>query len=468
MRIPLTIASFFLLACSAAEPLPHTAWNDAPRPLIIGHRGSGNVSAPENTFAAFDAAAAAQTAIETDIQRTADGALVLIHDDSVDRTTGVTLGNVSSLTLAQIATLDAAQVYRPDIFSPQRVPLFDEYLQRYGAESLLAPEIKPSTGPAGTDAARLIRKHALQARVLGYSFDAQQLIAMRRVDAAIPLVLIDTAAVNPATAVSLRLWGVSIGRNALTQQYVADMHAVRTNVLTWTVSTLTEAERLVAWGVDGVVTDDPEYLAKLLNKRTPPGTTTVPIPSKLLGSGWLSHATVSGWTKAIADGFATFAGVGTISDEAYSHIQVSGIRTADSPATQKISTTIRVQNGPTSGDASRYVGLRFAWTTDNDMGLLGATGTNGYYVALRLSGAVELVRAKDGAFEIIARGTWPALVQGQVIPLRVDLDAANVTVVRTDTGDAVSATDTAHPRGGFLSVFGVGVVPAIGETSVTY
>ncbi|MGN6674003.1 MAG: glycerophosphodiester phosphodiesterase, partial [Thermomicrobiales bacterium] len=85
--------------------------------VILGHRGAPR-EAPENTLAAFRRAFAYDIdGVETDVQRSADGQLVLIHDDRVDRTTSGH-GNVGDLTWDELRALDAGQ--------GERIPSLDE------------------------------------------------------------------------------------------------------------------------------------------------------------------------------------------------------------------------------------------------------------------------------------------------------------------------------------------------------
>src|SRR4051794_19967414 len=90
-------------------------WLNGRVPLVVGHRGTGNIGAPENTFAAFDAAVSVGAALETDVRTTSDGVPVIMHDETVDRTTGGT-GTVTAMTLDELLRLDAAYVYRSDLF----------------------------------------------------------------------------------------------------------------------------------------------------------------------------------------------------------------------------------------------------------------------------------------------------------------------------------------------------------------
>jgi glycerophosphoryl diester phosphodiesterase len=441
-------------------------WDTAEFPVIIGHRGSGNIAAPENTLAAFDYAAGLGVAVETDVQSTVDGALVLMHDLTVDRTTGTTGGDVKSLLSDQMLVLDAAQGYRPDLFSPQRIPLFTQYLERYGKTHLLAPEIKAETGTTGTDAAQMIVRYGLQRSVLGYSFWQAMLSQIAAVDPSIKRMRVSTDLIDAATAASEGLWGVAISQVNLTQEYVTTMKAAGFKVFAWTVNTIAAGERLTSWGVDGLVTDDPAYLRAFIDRRTLTGTTTINVPPTLAGAGWRATTQTTG-AKTIAAGFVTFGGYGAVADANNSLLYVP-LRPADSPGTQTITTTLKVVAGPTSGATTRFLGLRFCWTTDDEFTYIGTSATNGYYVALRLNGTVEIARVTAGVASVLGSSTWTALSVGQAVPLRVDITPTTITVTRTDNSETYSRTDATHVRGGFISAFGSGVVPGIGQTVVTY
>jgi glycerophosphoryl diester phosphodiesterase len=96
---------------------------------VIAHRGASSY-APENTFAAFDLAIRMGVRhIELDVEATNDGHIVVIHDDTVDRTTNGT-GPVTSHNLAALQALDAGSWFGAQ-FSGERIPVFDEVLRRY-------------------------------------------------------------------------------------------------------------------------------------------------------------------------------------------------------------------------------------------------------------------------------------------------------------------------------------------------
>ncbi|MDB5097777.1 MAG: glycerophosphoryl diester phosphodiesterase [Cyanobacteria bacterium RYN_339] len=96
------------------------------RPLIMGHRGAMG-TAPENTMASFkQAVALGVEAVELDVHLSKDGRLVVIHDESVDRTTDGT-GEVADLTLAELKALDAGSWFDAK-FAGERIPTLEEVL----------------------------------------------------------------------------------------------------------------------------------------------------------------------------------------------------------------------------------------------------------------------------------------------------------------------------------------------------
>src|SRR5262245_18032370 len=111
--------------------------------MAIAHRGASSY-APENTFAAFDLALElGARELEFDVQSSADGELVVIHDHNVDRTTDGT-GMVESHTLAALRELDAGAWFDRR-FSGERIPTLAGVLERYGARARLHVELKGAT-----------------------------------------------------------------------------------------------------------------------------------------------------------------------------------------------------------------------------------------------------------------------------------------------------------------------------------
>jgi glycerophosphoryl diester phosphodiesterase len=439
-------------------------WNTASTPVVIGHRGSLNIAAPENTYAAFDYAASIHAGIETDMWMTADGVLVLVHDPTVDRTTGSS-GSVTSMTLSQVAALDGSYIYRPDIFSPQRIPTFETYLSRYGSE-LLLPEVK---GPAtdGIAAAQLIRRMGLQHQTMVQSFFPEALCRVQEVDPEIATAITSMQRVDPADAVAYGVSAALIEYRQVDAAYVDALHSKGVKVIVWTIDSLPVAEVMAAIGVDGIISDDPALIQEM-NRFTPRGTTAIPIAEKLVGPGWRAYASTPGWVPAAEAGVATFAGINSVPDVAFSRLQLPFLRVAPDVTPVTLDVTINVVAMPTSGNTTRQIGLRFCWSTDGDYNYLGTTGTAGDYFGYNLNGHVELGRSLDGKRSPLATATWPLLSAGQRVPLHVEVVGSQIAIRRNDTQDRITALDPGHPCPGFVSVYGAGVVPGVGSATLTY
>jgi glycerophosphoryl diester phosphodiesterase len=479
------LVSVVVAACSGQGPTPAPAiaappdashdpcrsspslWSEAPGPIVIGHRGSGNVTAPENTYAAFDSAASLGVAIETDAWSTADGQLVLIHDPTVDRTSGTTAGAVRTLTYQQLSSLDVSQVYRPDLFSPQSIPLFEQYLLRYGSDHLLIPEVKGGAGDA-VRMATVIRNHCMQRSVLVQSAFLEDLSAVRSVDPNISTSLLSSTQVAPQVAIDNDLFAVLINYINIDTAYVASMHEIGVRVIAYTVDSLVDAERLIDQHVDGIISDDPG-LMKWAHRSTPSGSTVVQIPSSLVGSGWRPYSSSPGALPGVESAAVTFMGEPVVGDTSFTRFYLPFLRMPSGIVKQAIDASIRVERFPSSNKVSiGHVGLRFCWTTDKDAGFLGTPDTTGYYFAYHLDGHVELSRSANGKRVMLASGLWSALAQGESVTLHAEIDGTALTITRPDIGKALMASVLANSCAGFVSVYGSGAVPGVASATLTY
>lgn len=133
---------------------------------LFAHRGASGY-APENTRAAFDRALAMQaTAIETDLQLSADGELVVFHDATIDRTSNGR-GPLADYTLAELQALDLGTWFSSE-FAGQQLLTADELLAEYADKALLALEIKDPR--AARPAIQLLQRRGLTDRVQVTSF----------------------------------------------------------------------------------------------------------------------------------------------------------------------------------------------------------------------------------------------------------------------------------------------------------
>jgi glycerophosphoryl diester phosphodiesterase len=145
------------------------------RPAIVAHRGASAVH-PENTMVAFEhAIALGADAIEFDVQATADGALIVMHDDLLDRTTTGT-GPPFTRDLAYIRSLDAGAWF-DGRYGSEPVPTLDEVLSLEGIEFEL--ELKTSGAPFLADVVRTVRAHGAIERTEFTSWNLAMLIALK-------------------------------------------------------------------------------------------------------------------------------------------------------------------------------------------------------------------------------------------------------------------------------------------------
>src|SRR2546427_1606284 len=153
--------------------------------LIIAHRGASSY-APENTMAAFDLALQMRTShLEFDVHLTRDDHLVIIHDDTVDRTTNGT-GPVAGQTLAALQTLDAGAWFG-EAFAGARIPTLADVLTRYQGRAHLHIELKGHTVHLPQRTVDFVHAHGMAQHVTFTSFQHPHLRKMRAYAPELPI-----------------------------------------------------------------------------------------------------------------------------------------------------------------------------------------------------------------------------------------------------------------------------------------
>lgn len=254
----------FLTTIWAALHLLFRQKGRANKPAIIAHRGAAGL-APENTLAAIRVGLAHHAPyIEIDVQRSADGVLVVIHDETIDRTSNGR-GPVRDLSWAELRRLDAGSYFDPR-FTGEAIPTLAEVmLLLQDKPAKLVIEIKdPHFYPAiSQQILALLAEHQAQERVVVISFDRAALETFHRLAPGIPIGLAVTKPwpippIAPGQTVDVFWPGV-----LLDPTFVYRMHRRGYTVWVWTVNSPT-LMRLLAWlGVDGLTTDHPERAARL-------------------------------------------------------------------------------------------------------------------------------------------------------------------------------------------------------------
>ena len=289
-------------AASAAAANP---WLER-RPLNIAHQG-GEIEAPSDTLYAFRTALdKGADVLEMDVHLTADNRVVVIHDETVDRTTNGS-GSVEQMTLAQVKALDAAHWFVPDVGTTHgaaaedytlrgiatgerpppegftandfTVPTLDEVLDTFPGV-LTNIELKPTVAMSG----RLERAVADLLAARGRTDDV---IVVSFNDQSVELFKAMAPDVHTAVATGQAgaFWASSQGAlpgapnpryvalqvpiefgpaTVVTPDFIADAHANDLAVHVWTINDEQEMRTLLEWGADGVMTDRPTLLERVI------------------------------------------------------------------------------------------------------------------------------------------------------------------------------------------------------------
>ncbi|MEU6772881.1 glycerophosphodiester phosphodiesterase family protein [Streptomyces sp. NPDC046759] len=266
------------------SPTSDARAGDVGKPTVVAHRGA-SAYAPENTLASIDKAAKLGFSwVENDVQRTKDGELVVIHDDSLQRTTNVEQvfpgrapWKVKDFTAAEIARLDAGSWYSP-AYAGTRVPTLKEYMCRieHNHEKLLLeiknpelyPGIEQQTLKLLGNEGWLDHKHL--GRLIVQSFSADSIRTVHELKPAITTAYLGapTVAQLPRYARFADLVNPSYG--TLSKGYVSAVHTFDgphgkpLRVFAWTVNDAAAARRVAGYGVDGIITNKPDVVRAAL------------------------------------------------------------------------------------------------------------------------------------------------------------------------------------------------------------
>jgi len=236
-----------------------TTW---PYPRFIAHRGGGAL-APENTLAAMRTAVAhGYTMVEYDVKLSADNIAILLHDDTLARTTNGT-GAVALLPYARLAQLDAGSWYGPT-FAGEPVPTLAavaRYTRTCGVASNI--EIKPCPGrerETGMQVARAALKYwqGVDLPPLLSSFSEMALAAAAQAAPDLPRALLVTNQTPIdwlARARQLGCIAVHLDERMVDRPMIHEVYQAGLRLAVWTVNEPARAQALFDWGVDAIVTD---------------------------------------------------------------------------------------------------------------------------------------------------------------------------------------------------------------------
>jgi len=263
-------------------------------PLRIAHRGaSGSGLAPENTLAACERALREGVdAIEIDVHATLDGHVVVLHDSTLDRTTDRS-GEVARMTFAQVREADAGAWFGAEL-AGERVPSLAEVLELARRRAMVVIEVK-----ADHIAERVLQTIAAAGavdRVVLQSFSAETVRRLKVLEPRIPAAwLLGRVVPGPTRPRARRLVRqlLELGASAasmwcgtLTAAFVEELRLRALSVWTWTVDEEAALRSAISMGVDGIITNYPDRLNRVLDELQQGGHL---LPAAGRRSRWVRH-----------------------------------------------------------------------------------------------------------------------------------------------------------------------------------
>ncbi|HEY1911912.1 MAG TPA: glycerophosphodiester phosphodiesterase family protein [Vicinamibacterales bacterium] len=232
----------------------------SPRPRVFAHRG-GSALAPENTIAAFDnGLQCGADGLELDVRRSADGVVMVLHDAILDRTTTLR-GPVADRASDELVAAG--------------VPKLADVLSRYPATPIIV-ELKLNDPAFAVEVIDVVRANSAVDRVCLGSFGTRVLRAVRALE---PRIATSASREEvrwslyrswlrlPRTSAAFRGYQVpewAGHTRVISPRFVADAHRAGLGVQVWTVDLEDHARRLLAWGVDALISDRPDRIAPLV------------------------------------------------------------------------------------------------------------------------------------------------------------------------------------------------------------
>jgi len=235
---------------------------------VIAHRGAC-LRAPEDTLAAFRLAMAlGADGVELDAKLTLDGAVAIIHDPTLDRTTDGT-GPVSARTRAELKALDAGSSFSPE-FAGERIPILDEVFAELGAKSLINVEMTNYASPRDSLPERVVElvfTFGLESRVLLSSFNPFALRTARRLAPDLPLGFL----LGPGQPLWMRALFPRISPHEsyhlhdtlITEGAARRAHRAGRKFIPWTVNDPDRIRWLLKQGADAIITDAPDLALEI-------------------------------------------------------------------------------------------------------------------------------------------------------------------------------------------------------------
>jgi glycerophosphoryl diester phosphodiesterase len=267
---------------------PVVSWADLPRHLaaqplvqVTAHRGHSR-AAPENTLSAIrKAIASGADFAEVDVQQTADGVVVLLHDSDLKRVAGDPR-RVGELSFDEVRKLDVGSWFDP-VFAGERVPTLAEVVDLCRGRIKLNIELK-IYGPdrqLALEVARLVHEHDFESDCLLTSFSYDALLEAKQHNPRVRTGLIIAYALGDVSRLEFDV--LSVRADFLSDKVLREARRLGKEIHVWTVNDSRQMFRLMKRGVDNIITDDPDMLIRVREEWTSlTGTERLLLASRLL------------------------------------------------------------------------------------------------------------------------------------------------------------------------------------------
>lgn len=256
-----------------------------PQVANIAHRGCSSL-APENTYSAWEKAIeVGADYFELDIQLSSDDSMMIMHDDTIDRTTNGT-GLLSSMTYAQLRTYDAGSWFSSE-FTGEKIPTFSEalHLAKSNGNIDIVAEIKTSNSSIVPKVVAMIQAYGMESRVIVSSFNFSQLSQTKSLDTTIAIQFFATitdAMIDQVAGIN----GEWVGSGGtIIPALINYAHSKNVLMNAWTINSSSQMIELINMGIDGITTNFPQTLEMLsdttapsdvfINSATPIGSTDI-------------------------------------------------------------------------------------------------------------------------------------------------------------------------------------------------
>lgn len=237
--------------------LLNTSFED--RVGIVAHRGS-SLASPENTLKAFELGIKeGATAIELDVQRTADGKIVVMHDADLKRVSGATL-------VVQKSSFDEIRAFKVD---GEPIPTLDEVIDITKGRVGLLVELKSLGGDGQAlveGVVEVLRRREVLAEANVMSFVYEEIRAVKRLEPQLRVGFLATARIGDLTRLEVDFLAVSLGQ--ATDAFVATAHSRGRQVYVWTINERRDMQLLLDRGVNSIITKKPAVLVEVLKERS--------------------------------------------------------------------------------------------------------------------------------------------------------------------------------------------------------